>query len=45
VQSVLLIFQLRAIDRQRITKKIGHLEKGLIEKVNKEMKDLLGLGK
>jgi mRNA interferase MazF len=45
MQSVLLVFQLRAIDRQRITKKIGHLEKELIEKVNKEMKDLLGLRK
>jgi mRNA interferase MazF len=44
VQSVLLVFQLRAIDKQRITRKIGHLENDLIEKVNQEMKDLLGLG-
>jgi mRNA interferase MazF len=44
MQSVLLVFQLRAIDRQRITKTIGHLEDELIEKVNQEMKDLLGLG-
>ena len=43
VQSVLLVFQLRAIDKQRITRKIGHLEQDLIEKVNQEMKDLLGL--
>ena len=43
VTSVLLVFQLRAIDKQRITKKIGHLEEALIEKVNQEMKGLLGL--
>jgi len=42
-RSVLLIFQLRAIDKQRVTKKIGHLEDNLIKKVNQEMKDLLGL--
>jgi mRNA interferase MazF len=44
VQSVLLVFQLRAIDRQRVKKTIGHLENELIEKVNQEMKGLLGLG-
>jgi mRNA interferase MazF len=44
VQSVLLVFQLRAIDKQRVTRQIGHLEDDLIEKVNQEMKDLLGLG-
>jgi mRNA interferase MazF len=44
MESVLLVFQLRAIDRQRITKTIGHLEDELIEKVNQEMKGLLGLG-
>jgi mRNA interferase MazF len=43
VPSVLLVFQLRAIDRQRVTRKIGHLEDNLMEKVNQEMKDLLGL--
>jgi mRNA-degrading endonuclease toxin of MazEF toxin-antitoxin module len=43
MQSVLLVFQLRAIDRQRITKTIGHLEDDLIEKVDHEMKGLLGL--
>lgn len=43
VKSVLLVFQLRAIDRQRVAGKIGHLEKELIEKVNQEMKNLLGL--
>lgn len=44
VTSVLLVFQLRAIDKQRITKTIGHLESELIQKVNQEMKSLLGLG-
>jgi mRNA interferase MazF len=43
-QSVLLVFQLRAIDKQRVTRTIGHLENDLIEKVNQEMKGLLGLG-
>jgi len=41
--SVLLIFQLRAIDKQRIGKKIGHLEDETMEKVNQEIKGLLGL--
>ncbi len=43
LQSVLLVFQLRAIDKQRVSRVIGHLENDLIEKVNREMKDLLGL--
>ena len=43
VSSVLLVFQLRAIDKKRVTKKIGQLEDELMEKVNQEMKDLLGL--
>jgi mRNA interferase MazF len=41
--SVLLVFQLRAIDKQRVAKKIGHLEDELMGKVNQEIKDLLGL--
>ena len=43
VPSVLPVFQLRAIDRQRVGRKMGHLEDELMEKVNQEMKDLLGL--
>jgi len=43
VTSVLLVFQLRAIDKQRVTQKIGRLEDKLMEKVNLEMKKLLGL--
>lgn len=41
--SVLLVFQLRAIDRQRISKKIGHLDDGIMGKVNQALKDLLAL--
>jgi mRNA interferase MazF len=41
--SVLLVFQLRAIDRQRVSKKIGHLEDEIMGKVNQEIKDLLDL--
>ncbi len=40
---VLLVFQLRAIDKKRVTKKIGYLEDELMLKVNNELKDLLGL--
>jgi mRNA interferase MazF len=43
VPSVLLVFQLRAIDRQRVIKKIGHLEENLMVHVNAEMKNMLGL--
>jgi len=38
-----VVFQLRAIDKQRVTKKIGHLEEELMGNVNREIKDLLGL--
>jgi mRNA interferase MazF len=43
VPSVLLVFQLRAIDKQRVTRKIGRLEEELLEKANQAMRDLLGL--
>jgi mRNA interferase MazF len=43
VPSVLLVFQLRAIDKQRVARKIGHLETELLAKVDQEMRDLLGL--
>lgn len=43
VDSVLLIFQLRAIDRNRISKSIGHLEDDVLSQVDKELKSLLGL--
>jgi mRNA interferase MazF len=41
VPSVLLIFQLRAIDKKRVTKKLGKLEDEIIKKVDKEIKALL----
>lgn len=43
VPSVLLVFQLRAIDKQRVTGKLGHLEDNLMTRVNLEIKKLLGL--
>lgn len=41
--TILLVFQLRAIDRQRILQKIGSLEQNYIDQVNDEMQHLLGL--
>lgn len=43
VPSILLVFQLRAIDKKRVAKKIGRLEIKLMGKVDQEIKDLLGL--
>ncbi|HLF75347.1 MAG TPA: type II toxin-antitoxin system PemK/MazF family toxin [Anaerolineales bacterium] len=43
VPSILLVFQLRAIDRQRVRRKIGHLEIDPMRKVDQELRDLLGL--
>jgi mRNA interferase MazF len=42
-ESVALAFQLRAIDRKRIYKKIGELEVGQITKLQDLIKDLLGM--
>ncbi|HFQ94720.1 MAG TPA: type II toxin-antitoxin system PemK/MazF family toxin [Anaerolineae bacterium] len=41
--SVLLVFQLRAIDKNRIVRKIGRLEPAYMEKLEKEIKNLLEL--
>lgn len=41
--SVLLVFQLRAIDRRRIIKKIGTLEQFYLEQLDTEIKSLLNL--
>jgi len=41
--SVLLVFQLRAIDKQRISKKLGEIEEPIMEQVNTELKNLLGI--
>ena len=43
VPSVLLVFQLRAIDKHRMTRKIGCLEADSMDRVDQEMRDLLGL--
>lgn len=42
-QSVLLVFQLRAIDKKRIVRSIGKLENTYIEHLNNELKNLLGI--
>jgi mRNA interferase MazF len=41
--SVLLVFQLRAVDRQRIVVKIGHLEQEYLDQLDMEMRRLLNL--
>jgi mRNA interferase MazF len=41
--SVLIVFQLRAIDKARLSKKIGELEKVTMDLVGNEMRSLLGL--
>lgn len=41
--SYLMVFQLRAIDKRRIVKKIGQLEENIMKQVDEEMKRLLGL--
>lgn len=42
-QSVLLVFQLRAIDRNRITGTLGKLEQEYLEQLDAEMRRLLAL--
>ena len=41
--SVLMIFQLRAIDQRRLRSRIGHLEEDLLEEVEAEICRMLGL--
>lgn len=41
--SLLMVSQLRAIDKQRLAKTIGHLENHTMELVDAEIKSLLGL--
>jgi len=41
--SVLIVFQLRAIDKRRIGRVVGRLEAGTMEMVDEELKGLLGL--
>ena len=42
-QSVLLVFQLRAIDKRRYGNRIGRLEGNYLQQLETEMRDLLGL--
>lgn len=41
--SIALILQIRAIDKKRLQKKIGVLKKLLLQKIEKELRKLLGL--
>jgi mRNA interferase MazF len=41
--SVLLVFQLRAIDRTRFKNTIGHLEPNIMQLVEDELRRMLGL--
>ena len=43
VPSVLEVFQLRAIDKRRVSRRLGKLEIASMMLVEKEMKSLLGL--
>ena len=43
VPSVLMVFQLRAIDKSRIDKRIGQIESSHLRTIESEMKALLGL--
>jgi mRNA interferase MazF len=44
-ESILLIFQIRAIDKNRIIKKIGILEDTHLEKLDQMLKNMLKLSK
>ncbi len=41
--SVLLVFQLRAIDQQRILGKVGRLEQEYLDRMDAAMRQMLGL--
>lgn len=41
--SVLMVFQLRAIDKKRLLYKIGRLEEDILKKVDAEIRLMLGL--
>lgn len=44
VNSIALIFQLRAIDQKRLLRKIGIIDNNLIGTVDEVLKSMLGLG-
>jgi mRNA interferase MazF len=41
--SILMVFQLRALDRSRLLRTIGRLESEIMDLVDSEMKNLLGI--
>jgi mRNA interferase MazF len=41
--SILLVFQLRAIDKSRIVRKLGVIDTAVLKQVTDEIKNLLGL--
>jgi len=41
--SIIMIFQLRALDRNRIRRTIGRLESEIMDLVDSELKNLLGI--
>jgi mRNA interferase MazF len=41
--SVLMVFQLRAIDKQRLIYKVGRLEEDILKKVDAEIRLMLAL--
>lgn len=42
-RSILLVFQLRAIDKKRLNKKIGTLEPQYMQQMQNKIRELLGL--
>jgi mRNA interferase MazF len=43
IPSVLLVFQLRAIDKSRVGRRIGRLEQSYLQQLENEMREILGL--
>src|SRR3989338_4786689 len=41
--SVAMVFQIRAIDKKRLKKKIGDIEETILKEADKFLKDMLGL--
>jgi mRNA interferase MazF len=41
--SVLLVLQLRALDRSRLDRAIGHLEESYLRQLDEEIRQMLGL--
>ena len=42
-ESVALIFQVRAIDKKRLSRKIGNLEESYVKKIDEQLRKLLKL--